>query len=521
MATGLRTCSSVPAVLPDAMAEMDNVGITRVVTHGETAAGYMDNGYARASGRPGCVSCPGRRDSANLAAGVRDAYLASSPVIAISGGPHPDSRYRYLYQVVEDFPMFQPVTKLNIRVDSPSRLPDLLRQAFRVATSGTPGPVHIENARSPRRGCRPRRRSRLTSSSSRSSASSPPTGPKPRGEPDLKERQGSGLGARRPVIVAGGGVAASQAWAEVVELAEKALRTRSHIPRRQRDHPYNHPLSVGVIGTYSRWCANRAVAEADLVFFIGSRAGGHTTANWRIPRPGTTAVQLDIDPAEIGRNTGVGGALRGRQGYPSLADRGCRGQRRVRKAGCCISGSWSVSGAPKRNPVLNLDATPIRPERLCKEIGEILPPVGAVVSDTGHAAIWSSTMIDFNAPGQRYLRCAGTLGWGLPASIGAKCALPDKPVLCFTGDGGFYYYISELETAARMGINVVVVVNNNHSLQQVKNTVDISYGGNPVARGRGLWVFKETNFAKIAEDMGCLGLRVERPAISGMPWSRP
>jgi acetolactate synthase-1/2/3 large subunit len=162
-------------------------------------------------------------------------------------------------------------------------------------------------------------------------------------------------------------------------------------------------------------------------------------------------------------------------------------------------------------PLLTSDATPIRPERLCREIGEILPPGGVVVSDTGHAAIWSSTMIDFTRPGQRYLRCAGTLGWALPASIGAKCALPDKPVFCFTGDGGFYFHLSELETAARMGINVVVVVNNNRSLQQVKSIVDTSYGGNPEAKGADLWMFRETNFARIAEEMGCLGLRVERP----------
>ena len=133
----------VPAILPDAMAAMEETGITRIVTHGETAAGYMADGYARASGRPG-VCLAQAVGSGNLAAGVRDAYLASSPVIAISGGPHPDSRYRYLYQVVEDFPMFGPVTKFNARVDHPRRLPDLLRQAFRMATSGAPGPVHLE-----------------------------------------------------------------------------------------------------------------------------------------------------------------------------------------------------------------------------------------------------------------------------------------------------------------------------------------------------------------------------------------
>ena len=133
----------VPAILPDAMAAMDDTGVTRILTHGETAAGYMADGYARASGRPG-VCLAQAVGSANLAAGVRDAYLASSPVIAISGGPHPDSRYRHLYQVVEDFPMFGPITKFNARVDDPRRLPDLLRQAFRTATSGAPGPVHLE-----------------------------------------------------------------------------------------------------------------------------------------------------------------------------------------------------------------------------------------------------------------------------------------------------------------------------------------------------------------------------------------
>jgi acetolactate synthase-1/2/3 large subunit len=253
------------------------------------------------------------------------------------------------------------------------------------------------------------------------------------------------------------------------------------------------------------------VADADLVFFIGSRAGGHTTANWRIPRPGTTVVQLDIDPAEIGRN------------YPAkvglCGDAGATLRRLIdaveTKAG---EKGWlshirrMVDGwRSEALPLLNSDATPIRPERLCREIGEILPPEGAIVTDTGHAAIWSATMIDFSRPGQRYLRCAGTLGWALPASIGVKCALPDKPVICFTGDGGLYFHISELETAARMGVNVVVVVNNNRSLQQVKSIVDASFGGNPEAKGRDLWMFRETNFAKIAENMGCLGLRVERP----------
>ena len=146
-------------------------------------------------------------------------------------------------------------------------------------------------------------------------------------------------------------MAASQAWSEVVELAEKLSVPVATSLSGKGTIPDNHPLSVGVIGTYSRWCANRAVAEADLVFFIGSRAGGHTTANWRIPRPGTTVVQLDIDPAEIGRNYPAKAGLCGdaKATLRRLIEV-CRRQRRVRKTGCCISGRWSASGAPKRSP---------------------------------------------------------------------------------------------------------------------------------------------------------------------------
>lgn len=498
----------VPAILPDAMAAMDDTGVIRVVTHGETAAGYMADGYARASGRPG-VCLAQAVGSANLAAGIRDAYLASSPVIAVSGGPHPDSRYRHLYQVVEDFPMFEPITKFNARVEHPGRLPDLLRQAFRTATSGAPGPVHLEI---PGRQGETASQEALDFELRFEAQFSRCPAYRPEADPSAIETAAGLLSeAKRPIIVAGGGVAASRAWQEVVELADRLSVPVATSLSGKGAIPDDHPLAVGVIGTYSRRCANRAVAEADLVFFIGSRAGGHTTANWRIPRAGTTVVQLDIDPAEIGRNyparVGLCGDARATLRRLIEAVGPKKGEKNWLDHIRRMVSEWRS----EMRPLLESDATPIRPERLCKEIGEVLPPGAVVVSDTGHAAIWSSTLIDLNKPGQRYIRCAGTLGWGFPASIGVKCALPDMPVVCFTGDGGLFYYLSELETAARMGINVVVVVNNNRSLQQVKNIVDASYGGNPAAKGRELWVFRETNLAKIAENMGCLGLRVERP----------
>ena len=154
---------------------------------------------------------------------------------------------------------------------------------------------------------------------------------------------------------------------------------------------------------------------------------------------------------------------------------------------------------------------PIRPERICKEISDLLPPDGVVVSDTGHAGIWTGTMLYLKHSTQRYFRCAGSLGWGFPGAIGVKCALPDKPVLCFTGDGGFYYHIAELETAVRHNINLVVLVNNNSGLNQEITLNKVAYNGNPRGGWTDMWTFKPLNFAKIAEDFGWVGIRVEKP----------
>jgi acetolactate synthase-1/2/3 large subunit len=275
--------------------------------------------------------------------------------------------------------------------------------------------------------------------------------------------------------------------------------------------PDDHPLSVGVMGTYSRWCANRAVFEADLVFFIGSHTGSQVTNNWRVPAIGTPVIQLDIDPQELGRN------------YPNtvslLGDAKVTLRRLlevftpeapktawVQRVQQLVHG-WRVEVAPMRDS----DAIPMRPERLCKEITESLPPDAVLVADTGHSGIWTGTMIDLKHPGQRYIRCAGSLGWAFPASLGVKCALPDTPVLCFTGDGGFYYHLAELETAARFGINAVILVNNNHSLNQETRLFDAAYGGQQRGRAHEMWQFHDTHFAQVAQAMGCFGIRVERP----------
>ena len=152
----------------------------------------------------------------------------------------------------------------------------------------------------------------------------------------------------------------------------------------------------------------------------------------------------------------------------------------------------------------------MRPERLCHELTTSLPSDAILVSDTGHSGIWTGTMIDLQHPGQSYLRCSGSLGWGLPAALGAKCAAPDRPVICFSGDGGMWYHLTELDTALRFGINTVTVVNNNRSLNQEQELNEDIYGARTPGSDE-LWMLNDVNFAAIAESMGCFGVEVRQP----------
>jgi acetolactate synthase-1/2/3 large subunit len=158
----------------------------------------------------------------------------------------------------------------------------------------------------------------------------------------------------------------------------------------------------------------------------------------------------------------------------------------------------------------NSNAIPILPERLCKEITEFLPSNAILVSDTGFAGVWAGTMVYLTHPDQLSIRSAGSLGWAFAASLGAKCGAPERPVICFIGDGGFWYHLSELETASRKGIKTVTVINNNSCFKQCMRGVNRAYGDCPGCK-EDMYKFRDTNFAQIAEDMGCFGIRVERP----------
>ncbi len=498
----------VESVLRRTLLEFDDLGVTRVLAHSEKAAAYMADGYARIRGQPG-VCMAQSVGAANLAAGLQDAWLGRSPVVALTGHKEPSFQHRNAYQEIAHAPLFAAVTKFSAAVDATAELPRLLRHAWRTALADTARPTHLDLCG-------------LQGDVVELGETDEPTvidpearrlpAHRPIADPQDIARAAAALReAQRVVIVAGEGAASSQAGPELLALAEALAAPIATSLGAHGIVPTRHPLAIGVPGSYSAPPANRIVHGADLVLYAGCDTGDQVTLSWTVPSLATRIVQIDADPVEIGRsypNTiGVLGdpkaslvRLAEALGRPAR-DRG------FAEAAARIVADWRAAMAP----LCADDRSPVRVERLCAEIGSALPADGILVADTGYSGIWTGTLVDFNGTGQTYLRAAGSLGWSFPAALGTQCAAPSRKVLCFTGDGGFYYHLPELETARRCGIPVTVVVNNNSGFGQNLSGVRRIAGNRP-GRGEALVRFGPTDFAAVARSFGVRGIRVEQPA---------
>jgi len=497
----------VPAIVSSTLAALEETTqIGRIVTHGEKAAAYMADGYARATGRPG-VCAAQMVGASNLAAGLRDAWLAGSPVIAITGGSYDETRGRHTYQQADDLRAFSFLTKWSEHVPTASRLPDLVRQAFRVATTGRPGPVHLELKG--HLGELDEESAELAVVVEGRFAQVPPFRPEPE-QQAVEEAARQLAAAERPVLVSGGGVRWSGAADELLALAE-ALQAPVVTSMDGKDTvPADHPLNCGVAGVYSRKTANRVLLESDLVFFVGNAMGSQVTFNWQLPRAGTPIVQLEIDPEQLGRHAPGVLPLVGDAKVTIARLRAALTEQRAGGEWLARVGEIRREWADEYGPLLVADSVPLRPERLCAALSRTLPDDALLVVDTGHAGMWSAHMVDLRR-GQGYIRAAGSLGWSFPAGIGAKLAVGERPVAVFTGDGGFWYHVAELETAVRWGVGVVVVVNDNAALNQEIGPYTKAYGGELRGRHGELWQFHGTDLARVAESMGALGARVTHP----------
>ena len=504
---GIEHLFVMPYVLNQVMRDCEKLGLRSIMCHSEKGAAYMADAYARIRRRPS-VCMAQSVGAANLAAGLQDAYLACSPVIALTGRLKQIKQQRNAYQEIDHSGPFSAVTKYDQLVTSAEELPFFLRQALREVTSGTPGPAHLDLYE-------------IDGSFVANDTADlevvieePFTKiPAFRPEPEIShvlEALSLLSQAKRPIIVAGGGITSSGAEKELLEFAEKHSIPVATALNAKTSIPWDHPLLIGVPGNYSRECANKIVCQSDLIFFIGSHTGGQVTHDWRVPPMGVDVIQIDINPSELGRSYPI---KLGMQGDAKASLRKMIEQSEI----ISPNNEW-LSSVQKHvsdwreevSQYVDSEEIPMRPERLCRELSDSMPSDTVLLSDTGHSGVWTGSMVDFKYPDQSFLRCAGSLGWGIPAAIGAKCAVPERPVVCFTGDGGVYYHLTELDTALRYGINPVIVVNNNSSLNQEQGGVEGVYGSRNKQTDE-KWILSEIHFDKGAESLGCFGIQVRKP----------
>jgi acetolactate synthase-1/2/3 large subunit len=495
----------VDAVLRRTLLGLSAAGVKPVLAHTEKAAVYMADGYARISGRPGVVAAQSV-GAANLAAGLQDAYLHRTPIIAMTGRKVPAHQHRNAYQELDHTPLFAPVTKLSTDVADAADLPRALRQAFATAVAMPPRPVHLDlfglQAEVIETG----------------SVAAPPSDlsafriPMHRPEPDPAATAAAAktlLAAGKVAIVAGDAAALSGCGEELIAVAEAlaapiatALGARNIIDTR-------HPLHIGVAGAYAGPATNRILADADLILFVGADTGDMLTNYWRTPKAGSAIVQIDADPSEFDRSypalvTVQADPKAGLRALATALGRPTRDGDYLAVAQATIAG-WRAEWAGRKTQPGNA----IDPADLGRAITAALPADGILVADTGYSGIWTGNCVELS-PSQTYLRAAGSLGWSFPAALGAKCAAPDRAVICWSGDGALYYHLAELETARRRGIAVVLVVNNNSGFGQGWPNLVRNAGNRPEAAAE-LLRFGPTDFTAVARSFGLTGIRVERP----------
>jgi len=486
---------------------LEKYGIKHILTHSEGAAGYMADGYARASKKPGiCMSQA--IGSANLAASIHDAWLGTSPVIALTGFKCNSALQKNGYQDSDHRAHFSGVTKYNEQTLNPQQLPHLLRQCFREVTTGQPRPAHLDVI-----GYAGEMAEKSVMEDIAQTSDDYGQYPSVRfaGDEQLVLQAAKEIDAsEKPVIVAGRGARISDDGSELYKLATKADIPVLTTPDGKTIIDETDDIWAGVVGGYGMDCANKTASASDLVIYIGSMISDQTTLAYTAPSKNTRIIQIDIEGTELGKNypntLGIMGdaATVMKQLSNAVSNKKRNSWRKEVKA-------FVADTLKKQDEKSRIDGPIIETARLCRDLSDSLPDNAIVVADTGWSATWGATWLRMK-PSQLFMRAAGSLGWAYPASLGAKCASPDRPVICYAGDGAFYYHLVEMETAMRYNIDTVTVINNNSRINQCIPYVGEAYTGQAdvYEKYKQKVTFNPGSFADIASCFGINSIKVEK-----------
>ena len=499
-------CGDTTLPFYDALARLDH-SITHVLTRDERHAAYMADGYARVTGKPGVCEGPSGGGATYILPGVVEANESSIPILAITSDVATTSRGRYPLTELDQVALFRPLTKWNATLDDASRLPAMVRAAFRAMTTGRPGAAHLALPFDTQKGLvEP---SEVWADERHRSFPAEPAAPDPEA---IREAARILAGADRAVAICGGGPVIAGAFEELRRLARLIDLPVATTVSGQGAIAETEEQAVGVVGSNGGDPATRAIVdEADVIIFIGCRAGSVTTERWRSPVPGKTIIHIDSDPMVIGANysTAVAIPADARLALDALVTEleeraTCRGQNGSARA----KAAWDAKHAGFA-PLAASAETPIRPERVVSALWKLLDDDAVVVADPGTPCPYFSAHYRWRTSGRNFItnRAHGALGYALAASMGAHVGRPGVKTVAAMGDGSFGFCCGEFETIVRHRMPITSIVFSNSTFGWIKAGQNSGFGKRFYNVD-----FNRTDHAAVASAFGVKAWRVEDPA---------
>jgi acetolactate synthase-1/2/3 large subunit len=478
--------------------ELYDSDIRTLLMRHEQAAAHAADGFARVSGEVGvCISTSGP-GATNLVTGIASAYLDSSPIVAFTGQVPRAMIGKDAFQEADSVGITMPITKHNFQFYTVEEIPFIIKKAFKIARTGRPGPVLIDVPKDVQE--------KEGDMKFPSDVKIIGYNPNFKGHPkQIKKAVDLLLRAERPIALVGGGVIISGATTELGEFVDALQLPVVTSLMGKGAFPENHPLALGMIGMHGRKAGNYAISDADVIIAIGCRFSDRTTGNVNCFAPEAKIIHVDIEPAEIGKNVPVE--------VPVVGDAKLvlKEMIKVAKAKTKKHPEWikKIKQYKKEfQPKMDHDDVPLMPQRVIKEVMEVLKEDDIAVTEVGQCQMWAAHFLS-RTKSRTFISSGGlgTMGFGFPAAIGAKIAKPDRNVIDIAGDGSFMMNCQELATTVVEDIPVVVSIMNNHYLGMVRQWQELFFN----RRYSGVYLGDVPDYLKLAEAFGANGIRVEKP----------
>ncbi len=483
--------------------------LKHILTRHEQGAAHAADGYARTTGKVGVCLATSGPGATNLVTGLATAQIDSVPIVAFTGNVPTFMIGNDAFQEVDTVGITRPITKYNFLVKDVNKLADTIKKAFYIAKSGRPGVVLVDLPKDVTRNI-----ADFFEEEYKLPVNIRSYKPVKKGHPGQIKKAAKAIAkSRKPVLYVGGGVISSGASQLIVELSEVASIPVVNTLMGLGSIPGNHPYFLGMLGMHGSYAANMAVTECDLLIAVGARFDDRVTGKLSEFAPNAQIIHIDVDSAEIGKNKPVDIPIVG-DAKLVLEELLPEVKKQIEKNGeaLMLRDKWimKVKSWAERYPFYyEPNDKIIKPQFVIEKIYELTKGEAIITTDVGQHQMWVAQFYKFRYPRQLATSGGlGTMGFGLPSSIGAKIGNPDKTVFCIAGDGSFQMNMQELVTAVQYRVPIKVAIINNNFLGMVRQWQGIFYDRNYSQVSLNI----QPDFVRLAESIGAVGLRAEKPS---------